>query len=73
VLGTLNLQSRTKLQLNGNGRFAPLQQNRVCRPSGWYQNLNRGDHYLGWQVKEELIQMMASADYDRMKTGIVRF
>ena len=35
-------------QLKGNGRAHALQHNRVYRPWGWYQTLNRGDRY---QVK----------------------
>jgi mannose-1-phosphate guanylyltransferase/mannose-6-phosphate isomerase len=35
-------------QLRGNGRAHVLQHNRVYRPWGWYQTLNRGDRY---QVK----------------------
>jgi mannose-1-phosphate guanylyltransferase/mannose-6-phosphate isomerase len=34
--------------LKGNGRDLALQHNRVYRPWGWYQSLNRGDRY---QVK----------------------
>jgi mannose-1-phosphate guanylyltransferase/mannose-6-phosphate isomerase len=35
-------------QLKGRGRTHALQHNRVYRPWGWYQTLNRGDRY---QVK----------------------
>ena len=35
-------------RLNGNGRTLALSHNRVHRPWGWYQTLNRGDRY---QVK----------------------
>ncbi len=35
-------------QLKGNGRAHALQHNRVYRPWGWYQTLNRGERY---QVK----------------------
>jgi mannose-1-phosphate guanylyltransferase/mannose-6-phosphate isomerase len=34
--------------LKGNGQDLALQHNRVYRPWGWYQSLNRGDRY---QVK----------------------
>jgi mannose-1-phosphate guanylyltransferase/mannose-6-phosphate isomerase len=34
--------------LKGNGQHLALQHNRVYRPWGWYQSLNRGDRY---QVK----------------------
>ncbi len=34
--------------LKGNGQDLTLQHNRVYRPWGWYQSLNRGDRY---QVK----------------------
>ncbi len=35
-------------QLKSNGRSHALQHNRVYRPWGWYQTLNRGERY---QVK----------------------
>jgi mannose-1-phosphate guanylyltransferase/mannose-6-phosphate isomerase len=35
-------------RLKGNGRAHVLQHNRVYRPWGWYQSLNRGERY---QVK----------------------
>ena len=35
-------------RLKGNGRANVLEHNRVYRPWGWYQSLNRGDRY---QVK----------------------
>jgi GDPmannose 4,6-dehydratase len=39
-------------------------------------NAAKAKRTLGWEAKtslEELIQMMAKSDYDRVKTGSLRF